>query len=52
MLADNCVTLTVLNRFYSFGKEVTFLSQIAAIAIIFITKNILFTTLSVFGHFH
>ena len=29
-----------------------FLKQIAAIAIIFITENILFTMLNVFGHFH
>ena len=37
---------------YNFGKEVAFLNQIAAIAIIFITENILFTTLNVFGYFH
>ena len=36
----------------NFGKEVAFLNQIAAIAIIFITENILFTTLNVFRHFH
>ena len=38
--------------YYSFGKKVVFLNQIAVRANIFIMENILLNMLNVFGHFH